>query len=369
MLVCRCFFFASYANRRNVWFFIKFLYLAIFIAAPHVACEKSDCNRNSSVAMMSMHEALPEKYKTALTLLRECDGAGFVDFASKCRLDYDACNVSGSTTQDRTLFEVAIRYRNWQCVDFMLPVATPTWLDVAKSYGRANPAMSQEIWRKFVEANGRCVPATIRSLSCRSVPLIQAFALESAHVSLVKMMFAMGFAKNPVIVGRDFGSNLPLPLWYLTEPMQTSEWTSELFMWMTKDYTMKELGIEDAHIENVLRHWANDGDNLFAWDEDPRCPNRANDFEIVFWKLQSMHTDAARFAEFAKKIQAGMSERFPEMLACIGVVPVHALQPDLTANVPCSHCNGTGKVIGIDADLAQDAKKRRIEKLASKVAL
>jgi hypothetical protein len=311
-----------------------------------------------------LHQFLPEKYKTALALLQKRDQSGFIEFASSTRLDYDACNVSGYLGDDRTLFEAAVSRRLWRCVEFMVDMAAPTWQDVALSYGYADEVLSRRLWSRFVAANGGRAPAKLRYRSDR-VLLVEAFALKSAHISLIKLMFELGLASNPVNVCRVFGDPLPLPLWYLTEPMRIGDWTSDLFVWLTNDYTIKELGITDAHIERVLRDWASKLD-LFAWDEEPLCKHRADQFEAVFWKLQAMHTNAARFAECAKKIPVDGSARFAAMLACIGVLSEQNPEPDITAEVPCSHCNGTGKVIGIDAQLAQDAKKRRIEKLAVK---
>lgn len=317
---------------------------------------------------MSLHEHLPAKYKTALALLQKSDQTGFIEFASSTRLDYDACNVSGYTVEDRTLFEAAVCRRLWRCVEFMVDLAAPTWLDVARAYGHADEELSRRLWSKFAAATGGRAPTKVRGArSNETVSLVKAFALESAHVSLIKLMFELRLATNPVSVRRDYQQALPLPLWYLTEPMRSGDWTSDVFMWLTKDYTIKELGITDADIEHVLRTWATHNQDLFAWDEEPLCPNRADQFEAVFWKLQSMHTDAARFAEHAKKIPVGGSARFAAMLACIGVMSKQNPEPNITAEVPCSHCSGTGKVIGIDAQLAQDAKKRRIEKLATKV--
>jgi hypothetical protein len=317
---------------------------------------------------MSLHERLPAKYKTALALLEKSDQTGFIQFASSTRLDYDVCNVSGYTAQDRTLFEAAVCRRLWRCVEFMADLAVPTWLDVARSYGYAEEELSGRLWYKFVAATGGRAPTRVRDhRSSETVTLVQAFALESAHASLIKLMFELRLATNPVNVKRDYRQSLPLPLWYLTEPMRSGDWTSDVFMWLTKDYTIKQLGITDAHIEHVLHTWATYDEDLFGWDEEPRCPNRADQFEAVFWKLQSMHTDAARFAEHAKKIPVDGSARFAAMLACIGVMSEQNPEPDITAELPCSHCSGTGKVIGIDAQLAQNEKKRRIEKLAAKV--
>lgn len=309
---------------------------------------------------------LPKKYKEALALLDAKDEFGFIKFAEDGKLAYDVSNVSGFVSKDRTLFEAAVCRELWDCVEFMVSRSAPTYEDLAHSYGYTPSGLSEKIWQAFVAANEGTVPLTVQESEHRrgQIPLIEAAAKAFCHCSLIKRLISVGQKPNCTIETRH-GQRLPLALYSLCADIFSSfYWSPETFDWLVSTFTLKQLGIDDDDINQLLYNWASQGTNIAENCFDDCDPVKANAAERIFWKLEALHADKKQFAKIASKIKPYDVVRFSKILACIGVM-TGAPAEDVAAEMPCTHCHGTGKIIAVDPNLAQEAKKRRIEQISA----
>jgi hypothetical protein len=305
---------------------------------------------------------LPKKYKKACLLLEDKLEDEFIAFATKEKLAYDIGPVSAGGVEDDSLIAAAANNSLWRCVAFMLDGAAVTIDDVARTYGYAPQAVSDQIWRAFVTANDGVPVKMKRAEYDPEMPLADLFVLANCHPALIKLLVSLGEAPGKMVrVSCD--TNLPLVLWSISADVITEPtWTPDLFDHFLATYDPAEIGIDNESINRLVRDWSHSyhgfAELCFAADED-----KAVAVERVFWKLEELHTNKQEFAEFAADIDTAAAPRFAKVLAYIGASP-ETPDASIVAEMTCTHCGGTGKVVDVDADLVQAAKKRRMAEIS-----
>jgi hypothetical protein len=238
--------------------------------------QKEDADLNKATHFLRATMNLPKKYEKACLLLSEKREDEFIAFATKEKLAYDIGPVSAGGVEDDSLIAAATSHSLWRCVAFMLDGAAVTIDDVARTYGYAPQAVSDQIWRAFVATNDG-VPVKMKPAAYDpEMPLADLFALAHCHPALIKLLVSLGEAPGKKVrVSCD--TNLPLALWSISgEVITEPTWTPGMFAHFLATYDPAEIGIDNESINGLLRDWSHSYQDFaklcFAAGEDKRLP-------------------------------------------------------------------------------------------------
>lgn len=330
-----------------------------------------------------MSDKTPKKYLDAYELIKKKDEDGFLDFEAKNNLDYEVHTLTGNYgDKGKTLLDLACDKRLWRCAArIMEKGGKATWECVAQSYGRAPADLAEKIWKSFAKHTSILAPVKFCHSNEFDTPLLAAFIRSRCHTSLIKKLVEELKLSPKVKMHFECNdSDFSVASALLRAENLLYLWNPEAFVWLCSKFSKAQLGITDEDIGRILYGWK-EGEYSYILDGEQEINGDIKDdpdlAERVFWMLEKMHNNKKLFADYAallmpRKIEHDGDRRLVKMLAACGVSAIVAppefyeAAREFEKQVECSHCSGTGKVKGVDLELAQAAKKRRFEAVEKK---